>query len=103
MMLMLLQAAGNGDDDFATSWPGAAVAIAGIALVTVIVAVAIWQIFGTWRSRMSVAREDAYRKLADETASVQARLAEQQEAIAGSLREISERLSGIETILREVG
>jgi hypothetical protein len=34
----------------ATDWPEAAIAIAGIAFVTIVVSVAIWQIFGTGRT-----------------------------------------------------
>ena len=51
-----------------TSWPDAAVAIAGIALVGTVAVVVIWQALSTWRTRMAVAREEAYRKLAEETA-----------------------------------
>jgi hypothetical protein len=61
-----------------TSWPDAAVAIAGIALVGTIAVVVIWQALSTWRTRMVVAREQAYRKLAEQTAS--------------DLREINERV-----------
>jgi hypothetical protein len=32
-------------------WPVAAIAIAGIAFVTIVVSVALWQIFGTGRNR----------------------------------------------------
>jgi hypothetical protein len=59
--------------DDGTSWAGAAILIAGILFVTTVTTVAIWQIFGTWRARMSVVREDAYRRLAEEMTSVQRR------------------------------
>jgi hypothetical protein len=51
-----------------TSWPDAAVAIAGIALVAGVVIVAIWQALTTWRTRIAVAREERYRELAERTA-----------------------------------
>lgn len=51
-----------------TSWPDAVVAIAGIALVGSVVVVIVWQAMGTWRARIAVSREAAYRRLAEETA-----------------------------------
>jgi hypothetical protein len=51
-----------------TSWPEAAVAIAGIALVGSVAVVVVWQALSTWRARMTVTREDAYRRLAEQTA-----------------------------------
>jgi hypothetical protein len=63
----------------ATSWPDAAVGIAGIALVGAVAVVVVWQVLSTWRTRIVVAREQAYRALAEQTAR--------------DLREIHERLS----------
>ena len=51
-----------------TSWPEAALGIAGIALVGSVVVVVIWQALVTWRTRMAVTREEAYRSLAEQTA-----------------------------------
>jgi ABC-type nickel/cobalt efflux system permease component RcnA len=51
-----------------TSWPDAAIAIAGIALVGTIAVVVIWQALSTWRTRIAVGREQAYRRLAEQTA-----------------------------------
>jgi cytochrome c-type biogenesis protein CcmH/NrfG len=50
------------------SWPEAAVAIAGIALVGSVIVVVVWQALATWRTRIAVAREEAYRRLAEEIA-----------------------------------
>lgn len=50
------------------SWPEAAVAIAGIALVGSVIAVVVWQALATWRTRIAVAREAAYRELAEQVA-----------------------------------
>lgn len=52
----------------ATSWPDAGVAIAGIALVGSVLVVVIWQALATWRTRIAVTREEAYRKLSEQTA-----------------------------------
>ena len=50
-----------------TSWPEAAIAIAGVALVASVAVVLIWQALATWRARITVAREHAYRTLAEQT------------------------------------
>lgn len=52
----------------ATSWPDAAVAIAGITLVGSVAVAVIWQALATWRTRIAVAREEAYHRLAEQTA-----------------------------------
>ena len=51
-----------------TDWPEAAVAIAGIALIASVSVVVVWQALATWRARIAVTREQAYRKLAEQTA-----------------------------------
>ncbi len=63
-----------------TSWPEAAVAIAGVALVGSVIVVVVWQALATWRTRIAVTREEAYRKLAEDTAA--------------ELRALNERLGG---------
>jgi hypothetical protein len=70
-----------------TSWPDAAIAIAGIALVASVSVVVVWQALATWRARIAVTREEAYRKLAEQTAR---ELHEINERVAGAERE-SER------------
>jgi type II secretory pathway component PulM len=51
-----------------TSWPEAALGIAGIALVGSVAVVVIWQALLTWRTRIAVTREEQYRSLAEQTA-----------------------------------
>ena len=51
-----------------SSWPDAAIAIAGVALVGAVAVVVVWQALATWRTRLTVGREEAYRKLAERTA-----------------------------------
>jgi flagellar biosynthesis/type III secretory pathway M-ring protein FliF/YscJ len=71
----------------ATSWPEAAVAIAGIALVASVTVVVIWQALATWRIRIAVAREQHYRALAEQTAR--------------DLAEITERLGDAQAVSEE--
>lgn len=51
-----------------TSWPEAAIAIAGVALVGSVAVVVVWQALATWRARIAVTREAQYRALAERTA-----------------------------------
>ncbi len=64
-------------------------------LITIIIVVVVWQLFGTWRARASLAREEAYRKLVEDTASAQRQ-------IAGDLSDLRARVETIEKLLREV-
>ena len=50
-----------------TSWPEAAIAIAGVALVGSVAVVVVWQLLATWRTRMSVTGDEQYRALAEQT------------------------------------
>ena len=52
----------------ATSWPDAAIAIAGVALVGAVLVVILWQGLAIWRARILASHEDAYRTLAEQTA-----------------------------------
>jgi uncharacterized protein (DUF2062 family) len=67
-----------------TSWPEAAIAIAGVALVGSVAVVVVWQALATWRTRITVSREQRYRQLAEQTASdlaeIRQRLAEPEHA-----------------------
>ena len=51
-----------------TSWPDAAIAIAGIALVGAVSVVLVWQTLETWRARMAATREAGCRRLAEDKA-----------------------------------
>jgi hypothetical protein len=69
----------------------------GIALVIgAIVIVLIWQLAATYRAKASLAREEAYRRLADQAVSAQAET-------AAALAEIRPKIAAIEQLLRQVG
>jgi Tfp pilus assembly protein PilO len=86
----------------ATSWPEAAVAIAGIGLVIAVVVVVVVQIFATARARMSVQREEAYRKLAEQAGDAQERTAVALEKAVAELNGLRERTGELERVLKEV-
>jgi hypothetical protein len=60
-----------------TSWPEAALGIAGVALIGAVVCVVVWQALATWRTRIAVSREHAYQRLAEQFAADVAELREQ--------------------------
>lgn len=73
-----------------------------LALVTVVIVVAIWQSFATRRAKMSVEREEAYRKLAEQAMDSQQKTALESQKIAEGIEELRTRVAAIEKILREV-
>ncbi|MCC6943390.1 MAG: hypothetical protein IT335_02370 [Thermomicrobiales bacterium] len=83
-----------------------AVAVAGVAMVTIIVFAVIWQVFNTAQIKISADKETElmaqYRQaIADATAAQQVsanRLAELSEGV----RDLRERVGSVETLLREV-
>jgi hypothetical protein len=71
-----------------------------IAMATCIVA---WQALATWRSRMSIAREEAYRNVTQDLARFQSRIADSLERSASELTELRQRTAELERMLKEVG
>lgn len=86
----------------ATSWPDAAIAVAGIGFVTVVVGMLIWQVFATGRTGLSARREQAYRKLAEEATDAQRRTADQLERTTAELAELRKQTGELERVLKEV-
>lgn len=64
-------------------------------LITVIIVVVIWQLFATRRAHAALARDEAYRKLAEEATQDQQKTAE-------DMADVRERLERIEQVLKEV-
>lgn len=64
-------------------------------LFTIILVVVIWQLFATRRAHAVLARDEAYRKLAEQ-------VAESQQQTAKDLAELKERVASIEQVLKEV-
>ena len=68
-----------------------------------VILLVVWQGFVTWRARASIARDDAYRKLAEQFSVAQQRTAEEQQKISDDLGDLRARVAAIEKLLREVG
>ncbi|HZN19485.1 MAG TPA: hypothetical protein VFB84_15090 [Micromonosporaceae bacterium] len=84
------------------TWPEAAAGIAAITLLGMIVAVVIWQAGTLWRARMMVAREEAYRSLAEQATQVQQRTVQQLEQVRAELSGLRERSDEMRRVLTEV-
>ena len=87
----------------ATDWADAAIAIAGIAFITIVISVLVWQIFATGRTGLSAKRENAYQRLAEESAEAQNRTAAALETTAKELADLRTRTSELERLLKDVG
>ena len=86
----------------ATEWPEAAIAIAGIVLVIAVVVVMIWQGAATLRARANVQREEAYRKLAEDSVAAQRRTSDQLERAVAELGELRLRAGELERLIKTV-
>ena len=85
-----------------TSLPDAAVAMTGVFLVLSVAVALIVAIASTLRARMSVAREGAYRKLAEDSTAAQHRTADQLERAVAELGELRTRTGELERLIKSV-
>ncbi|RKS78933.1 hypothetical protein BZB76_0371 [Actinomadura pelletieri DSM 43383] len=77
----------------------------GAVLFIVIGAVAIvliWQVFATWRAKAQLAREDAYRKLAERSLATEMETREDLLRISENLADLQKRMASIERVMREI-
>ena len=96
MEALILQAASNDDFD------GELVGFIFLC-IAIVIGLIVWQGFATWRARMSVAREDAYRALAEESNRSHQRTADRLESVVAELSDIRQRTAELERLLKEVG
>lgn len=90
----------NPNDIFAIF--GMAFTLVVLVLVTIVIVVVIWQSFVTRRARMSVEREEAYRRLAEQAGDAIQKTADVQQKTSEVLEDMRARLAAIEKILRDV-
>ncbi|MGH3006354.1 MAG: hypothetical protein ACRDOS_10765 [Gaiellaceae bacterium] len=88
--------------DNGTSWADASIAIVGILFVTTVIVAVVWQVFATWRARMSVAREEAYRKLAEDSTEAQRKTAAELEKAVTELAHLRSQTNELERVLKAV-
>ena len=89
-------------EDGAT-WSEAVVGAVAVFMFFAAIIVVVWQLAATRRARMSVAREEAYRKLAEEVVAAQRQASQALEQTAAELAELRARTAEVERVLKEVG
>ena len=85
-----------------SEWPEAAIAIAGIAFITIVLSIAIWQIFATGRAGLAGRRDKEYRRLVDELTAVQRESTEELQKANDALAQLRAQIAELEQGLREV-
>ena len=102
VVMLLVKSSDSGDLD-SFNWPLAFFMVGTTVAIATAITVFAWQGLVTWRSRMSFAREEAYRNLTEELARVQARIADSLERSNSELVELRQRTAEVERLLKEVG
>jgi hypothetical protein len=100
-LFFLTQATSSNSDEFTGAM--AAIAIAFVSVIGIVVAIAIWQGMATWRARMHIAREEAYRKLAENAEATNSRTADLLASIKNDLADLRTRTAELERMMKEVG
>jgi hypothetical protein len=85
-----------------SEWPEAMVASAGIAFVTIVSSVAIWQVFATGRTSIARNRDKEYQKLVDELTAVQRSTTAELQKANEALAQLREQTRELEAGLKEV-
>ena len=83
-------------------WPEAAIAIAGIAFVTIVLSVLIWQIFSTGKLGLIGRHDKEYRKLVDELSAVQRDTTAELQKANNALAQLRAQIAELEQGLKEV-
>jgi len=86
-----------------TSWSEAVIGATAVAGFFGLLIVAVWQLAASWRARISVAREEAYRKMAEEVVAAQRQTTQALEQMATELAGLRARTTEVERMLKEVG
>jgi len=103
--LVVAQQADN-DDSVWSGWGGIVFVICIVAIVATVILVLIWQVSKTAQSRraaaVTAAQDEAYRKLAEQSALAQERVAADLAMLNTTVTELRERVASIEKMMREV-
>jgi uncharacterized protein HemX len=86
----------------ATGWPDALIAVAGIAFITIVGSVLIWQLLATGRSGLAARSGKEYRKLAEDLAAVQRQTTAELQQANEALAQLREQTRELEQTLKEV-
>jgi hypothetical protein len=89
-------------DDPGFSWALAIFLIGMFIAIGATLSVIAWQVFSTWRAKMAVGKEQAYRLLAESTSEALDRLNRQLEATNAELAALRSHTAELERLLKEV-
>ena len=103
---MLVVAQTEVENDVWSGWGSVLFTLGMMAIFAVVASILIWQVFrtrqATIESRAQIAREEAYRRLAEESVSVQNRTAAELAQLTEGMADLRVRIATIERMLREV-
>lgn len=106
LILITAQAADPEVNEVWSGWGSVLFTLVVLTLVTFAICFGIWQYLKTRRatleSRAEIAREEAYRRLAEESTSVQNRTAAELHQLTEGMADLRVRVATIERVLREV-
>jgi hypothetical protein len=104
--LIVAQQVDNGSDDVWGGWGSVIFVITIVAIIATVILVLIWQLSQNARARSAAAataaQDEAYRKLAEQSAMAQERVAADLATLNTSVTELRERVASIEKMMREV-
>jgi hypothetical protein len=84
-------------------WPEASIAIAGIAFITIVASVLIWQIFATGSNGALGEARERLSEACRESGEAQNRTAAGLENAAAELADLRQRTGEVERMLKDVG
>jgi hypothetical protein len=88
--------------DGTPNWPQAIIAMGVFTMITAVVVTFILGAVASWKARLLAAREDAYRRLAEEANALQRDTQQALERTATELGELRVRTAELERMLKEV-
>lgn len=103
---MLVVAQTEAENEVWSGWGSVLFVLGMMAIFAVVASILIWQVFrtrqATIESRAQIAREEAYRRLAEEAVSVQNRTSAELAQLTEGMADLRVRVATIERMLREV-
>lgn len=106
LILITAQASDPDVNEVWSGWGSVLFVLVILTLITFAVCFGAWQYMKTRRatleSRAEIAREEAYRRLAEEATSVQNRTAAELHQLTEGMADLRVRVATIERVLREV-
>ena len=105
-LLLAAQTTATDSNEVWEGWGSVALVEGSALAIFGLIAVLIWQGARIWQTKLSVAalaaRDEAYRKLAEEATATQRQLAEDQHRVVEELTALRVRMTAVERLLREV-